>query len=195
MFSIPSKHTAGQLATVQKKFPPRAHEVSLKVVDSQSDKVTIMTLSQALQRLEPLSYLAVAGPGAYSIQSFPHPGPVEPNKSIRRKYNPFARAGGGKEFHLTTSCTPPALRNYLRLSYKYVLEGFVWNSIFTRDRRIRRRVLVLRSTGPLQIACTLGRIQYYRQCLRGQQCWRNLLPLIYLSRRRSPRTSRRQRLR
>lgn len=117
------EEAARQLATVSKKAYPRADDVSLKLVDPQSDEVTTMTLSQALQRLEPLSYLAEAGPGVYRIQSFPHPGPIKPVIGIKGSHKPFTRAGRGKEFHLTTSCTPQSLHGYLLLSYKFILEG------------------------------------------------------------------------
>ena len=117
--------SATQLATVSRKAYPRADEVSLKLLDGQSNEVTTTTLEQALQRLEPLSYLAEVEPGLYHIQTFPDPGPVQPvtQPNARKSHKPYTRGGRGKEIHLTTSCTPRFLRHSLRVSYKYILEG------------------------------------------------------------------------
>lgn len=113
-----------QLATVTRKIYPRAEEISLKLVDGGRDEVATMTLSQALQRLKPLDYLAEAGPKVYRIQTFPDPGPVKVLEHVSgHAYKPWTRAGRGKELHLTTSCTPEFLRHVLAISYKYVLEG------------------------------------------------------------------------
>ncbi|CAD6575610.1 MAG: hypothetical protein ASARMPREDX12_007392 [Alectoria sarmentosa] len=114
-----------QLATITRKIYPRAKEISLKLVDKGSNEVATMTLSQALQRLKPLDYLAEAGPKVYCIKTFPDPGPVEIlEKTLKPKcHKPFTRAGRGKELHLTTSCTPAFLRHVLALSYKYILQG------------------------------------------------------------------------
>lgn len=120
-----NKASAAQLATASRKTYPRANEVSLRLVDAKSHETVTITLEQALQRLEPLSYLAEAGPGQYRIQTFPDPGPVKPVKQPEpwTNYKPYTRAGRGKEFHLTTTTAPSHLRNTLRISYKYILEG------------------------------------------------------------------------
>lgn len=120
-----NEHSATQLATVSGKIFPRADELPLRLVDGKSDEILTMTLEQALKRLEPLSYLAEAGPGLYRIQTFPDPGPVAPVKQPfpRTSFKPYTRAGRGKEIHLTTSCTPSYLLHTLRISYKYILEG------------------------------------------------------------------------
>ena len=120
-----NEHSRTQLATVGRKTFPRALKVSLQLVDDKSNETITVTLEQALQRLEPLSYLAEVKPGLYRIQTFPDPGPVEPVKqpAPRTNYKPYTRAGRGKEIHLTTSATPSYLRNALRISYKYILEG------------------------------------------------------------------------
>lgn len=120
-----NKHSATQLATVSKKTYPQADKVSLQLIDDKSNGSITVALEQALQRLEPLSYLAEVKPGLYRIQTFPDPGPVEPVKQPhpRTNYKPYTRAGRAKEIHLTTSATPSFLRNQLRISYKYILEG------------------------------------------------------------------------
>ncbi|CAF9917828.1 MAG: hypothetical protein ALECFALPRED_000377 [Alectoria fallacina] len=112
------------LGSVTRKTFPSAEEISLKLVERGSNKVATMTLSQALQRLKPRDYLAEAGPEVYRIQTFPDPGPVKVlEESLTNSFVPWARAGRGKEFHLTTSCTPERLRHVLKVSYKFLLEG------------------------------------------------------------------------
>lgn len=121
-----SGNAAKQLATVTRKTFPQADEVSLKLIDDKSGKRTTMTLSQALQRVKPLSYLAEAGPGEYRIRTFPDPSPVPPIKEVKginKSYKPFMRAGRGKEAHLTTSCGPTFLHHSLRIFYKVLLQG------------------------------------------------------------------------
>lgn len=117
------KESPKQLASLKRVTYPRADEVSLKLVEKGNDEVATMTLSQALQRLKPRSYLAKAGPGAYCIETFPDPGPQKVLTVTKPSYKPYTRAGRGKETHVSTSCTPQLLRHYLRTSYSYLLQG------------------------------------------------------------------------
>ena len=116
-----------RLATIREKKYTDASEVSLTLVDEDSDEGTTMTLSQALQRLKPLSYLVGVEnrPGVYRIENLFH---LEPSKLIvqhfkRKSYAPWSRGGRGKEVHITTSCTREHLRDRLSISYKQILEG------------------------------------------------------------------------
>lgn len=117
------KESVKQLSTVKIKTYPQADDVLLTLIEGESEQGTTMTLLQALQRVKPLSYLTEAGEGAYRILTFPDPGPVHPIKGQEKSYKPFTRAGRGKEVHLTTSWTPEHLRDSLRLSYEFLLQG------------------------------------------------------------------------
>ena len=118
-------HSTAQLASVKKKTYPGPDNLFLKLVEGKRNAAATMTLSQALQRLKPLSYLDNTGPGRYRIQTLPDPGQILPiQKSPRQSsYKPWTRAGRGKELHLTSTCTPQNLRHLLTCSYKYLLEG------------------------------------------------------------------------
>ena len=116
--------SANQLATVTEKIYPSADKVSLKLLEGPGNTGTTMTLFEALQRLEPCSYLAqVAKDEAYRIQKFPDPKsrPGPKNAKVSKYYK---RGGRGKEIHfVTASCTAGFLRNRLMSAYKFLLEG------------------------------------------------------------------------
>ena len=118
-----NQDSARQLASISPKTYPSADDVLLKLIDEESAEVATMTLSQALQNLKPLSYLAAKGRGTYCIQTFPTPKVKKPIKNTPGTYKPWVRAGRGKEFHITTSCTPQRFDHVLRTSYQYILEG------------------------------------------------------------------------
>lgn len=115
-----------QLSSLKKKFFPHPHKVSLKLFEKGSNQTSIMTLSEALTRLGPRTYLTKAGaqpseddsPGVYRIEQFPDP----PEKTGTPK-GYYKRRGRGKEIHLTTACTPSLLRHRLILAYKFLHEG------------------------------------------------------------------------
>ena len=115
-----------QLTSLKKKSFPSPHELSLKLFEKGSNQTTIMTLSEALTRLGPCTYLTKAGaqpgkddsPGVYRIEQFPDP-PID--KGTRKGY--YKRSGRGKEIHLTTACTPSTLRHHLILAYKFLAGG------------------------------------------------------------------------
>lgn len=115
-----------QLSSLKKKSFPRPHEVSLKLSEKGSNQTTIMTLSEALTRLGPCTYLTKAGaqpgeddsPGVYRIEQFPEP---PKDKGTSKGY--YKRSGRAKEIHLTTACTPSTLRHNLILAYKFLSGG------------------------------------------------------------------------
>ena len=123
---------ARQLSSLKKKFYPRPEKVSLQLSEKGSNQTTIMTLSEALTRLGPCTYLTKAvsqpraddSPGVYRIEQFPNPEVVQqPKKKPSPKKGYYKREGRGKELHLTTACTPGTLRHRLILAYKFLLEG------------------------------------------------------------------------
>ena len=123
---------ARQLASLKKKIYPPPDDVSLKLFEKESNKTTIMTLSEALTRLGPCTYLTKAvsqpsaddSPGVYRIEQFPNPEVAQqPKKNPTSKKKYYKRSGRGKELHLTTACAPGTLRHRLILAYKFLLEG------------------------------------------------------------------------
>ena len=120
-----------QLSSLKKKVFPHPHEVSLKLSEKGSNQTTIMTLSEALTRLGPCTYLTKAGAqpkkddslGVYRIEQLPNPEVVQPPKKRAIPKGYYKRSGRGKEIHLTTACAPSTLRHRLILAYKFLLEG------------------------------------------------------------------------
>ena len=139
--------SSDQLDSITKKAYPHAKKVSLKLLEGPGNGATTMTLSEALKRLEPCSYLAqVEKHEAYRIQKFPDPksgprpkgpegpevGPHPPPKYNEeypgRPYHTFdtyyKRRGLSKEIHFNTaSCTAGFLRHRLTLAYRFLLDG------------------------------------------------------------------------
>ena len=114
------------LLKVREKTYPDADQVSLKLLQNGQWRPTVMTLKEALARLEPLSYLVQTEdtPGTYRILKFDNPGLTHNKKkagpSSRRYYK---RNGRSKELHTNTDCSAAQLRHKLKLAYDYLQEG------------------------------------------------------------------------
>ena len=130
LHSLFSKDDIGMLQYIRQKTYPTADEVSLQLLDKGQGKPTTVTLSEALTRFEPFSYLIPtrAGteetPGTYKFLKFPDPGLPQNRRKIgpnSKKY--YKRKGRAKETHLNTDCPPARLRHLLKLAYGFLLEG------------------------------------------------------------------------
>lgn len=124
---VSSVSSARQLASIKGKDYPNVDKVSLRLLKEQSYDAITMTLTEALQRLKPCSYLTQVEtatetkPGVYRIRQFRDPGKQVPRKE---KENPryYKGPGRGKEVHLMTDCTS-YLSHWSLKAYKFLLEG------------------------------------------------------------------------
>lgn len=130
LHSMFQKYDMKMLQDVRAKPIPPADQLSLKLVEKGSDESTIMTLAEALARLEPCSYLVQvkAGtedtPGTYRILKFIGPGIAALNRKIgpnTKRY--YKRSGRSKELPFNTDCPSALLRHRLKLAYGFLLEG------------------------------------------------------------------------
>jgi len=114
------------LAKIEKVELPSASDASLNLFDTMGHDLGTMTLSQALQQLEPRFHLSRSESlsGRYQIKSLSALKAVDPS-SERKKGSPqFKRAGKAKEFHLTTGSEPGFLKwAVLSKAYEFLLRG------------------------------------------------------------------------
>ena len=118
------------LEHVRKKMYPAADQVSLKLLEKGKTTPITVTLSEALARFEPFSYLVQTKPGTeetpgtYRFLKFNDP---ESNRNPKKKgpmsNKYYKRKGRSKETHLLTDCPAALLRHRLKLAYGFLLEG------------------------------------------------------------------------
>lgn len=119
-----------ELASIVKaKYPP-ADQLSLTLLNGPGNKPSTMTLSEALNNLQPCLYLtqteeaSEARPGVYRIKRFKPPDVLKKSRKVgpdSTKY--YKRDGRGKECYFTTDCTASYLSHQLSLAYNFLLEG------------------------------------------------------------------------
>ena len=132
LHSIFSKADVGMLQNVRKKTYPSADQLSLNLIEEGKVEPITLTLSKALARVKPFSYLVQTKPGTeetpgtYRFLKFENTtwSLSRNNKtkgpSTRRYYK---RKGRSKEIHITPDIPAATLGHRMELAYGLLCEG------------------------------------------------------------------------
>lgn len=116
-----------QLEMIRKKEIPSGDQLYLRLHDTEENYLGIMTLPQALQRIEPLSYLSQRKRGVYQIKPLRNPNSTElfatEWEKGGRHNKSFNRAGRSKDMPLRTVVTPDRLWQVLSAAYEDLIRG------------------------------------------------------------------------
>lgn len=119
-----------ELAGIRRAQYPPGDSVSLRLRHAPDHEPTTMTLSEALEKLQPCSYLSLtelpteARLGLYCIKTFKSPQLIKKSRKVgpgSLRY--YKRGGKSKESRLTTDCDDLFLRHQLGLAYNFLVEG------------------------------------------------------------------------